>query len=92
MLEEEKNQPCASFQSGNISSAVWKEEVQKDGDTYIQYSVKIQKQFKKTKESEYKPTNYYFRDELPRLQLVVAKAYEFICLHGNKKTEEEIPI
>ena len=91
-MAEQGDQPCASFRVGNISAAVWKKEKLKDGETYIEYSVKIQKQYKDKKDSEYKPTNYYFRDELPRLQLVVAKAYEFICLQTNKKVEEEIPI
>ena len=83
------NKPEIEFRAGgNITAAVWKEEKQ-DGDrTYNQYTVKIQKQFKKAGESEYKPTNYYFRDDLPKLQLVVQKAYEYICL----KTRDNIPV
>ena len=91
-MAEGKNQPCVIFRIDNIGAAVWAEKMQKDGKTYIKYSVKIQKHFRKPNESEYKPTNYYFKDDLPKLQLVTAKAYEFICLQTSKNAEEDIPI
>ena len=81
------NKPEIEFRGGgNITAAVWREEKQ-DGDrTYNHYTVKIQKQFKKG--DDWKDTDYYFRDDLPKLQLVVQKAYEYICL----KTTDAIPV
>ena len=91
MSEQENNKPIKDFRSGNIQASVWKNQFEKDGQILVRYSVRIQKQFRKDG-GDYKETNYYFRDDIPKLILVAQKAYEYLALAESKDAEESIPI
>jgi len=91
MSQQNSSKPIKDFRSGGIQASVWRNEVQKDGDTVVRNSVKIQKRFKNEK-GDYENTDYYFRDDLPRLILVAQKAFEFIALKESKDAEESVPV
>jgi hypothetical protein len=91
MSEQEKNKPIKDFRSGNIQASVWKNQIEKDGQTLVRHSVRIQKQFRNDS-GDYQGTPYYFRDDLPKLILVAQKAFEFIALAESKESEESIPV
>ena len=91
MSQQEKDKPIKDFRAGNIQASVWRNEVQKDGQTVVRYSVKIQKQFRKD-DGDYQETNYYFRDDIPKLILVAQKSYEYIALTESKEAEESVPV
>ena len=91
MSQQNDSKPIKDFRAGNIQASVWRNEIQKDGQTVVRYSVKIQKQFRKD-DGNYQETNYYFRDDIPRLILVAQKAFEFIALNESKDTEESVPV
>jgi hypothetical protein len=86
-MSQEKSKPVKSFKAGTIQSSIWRKETQEDGQTVVRYSVRIQKQYKND-EGKWQNSDYYFPDELPRVQLVAAKAFEFIALKESKTTEE----
>jgi len=90
-MSQEKSKPIKDFRSGNIQASIWRNEVDKDGQTVVRHSVRIQKQFRND-EGDYQETNYYFRDDIPRLILVAQKAFEFISLSESKEAEESIPV
>jgi len=79
------------FRSGNIQASVWRNEADKDGQTVVRHSVRIQKQFRNDG-GDYQETNYYFRDDIPKLILVAQKAFEFIALSESKESEESVPV
>ena len=91
MSEQEKSKPLKDFRASNIQASVWRKEIEKDGQTVVRHSVRIQKQFRND-DGDYQETDYYFRDDLPKLILVAQKAFEFIALTENKETEESIPV
>ena len=91
MSQENNSKPIKDFRSGGIQASVWRNESEKDGQTVVRHSVRIQKQFRK-EDGSYEDTQYYFRDDLPRLVLVAQKAFEFISLKESKDTEDSIPI
>ena len=92
MSQQEKDKPIKDFRAGNnIQASVWRNEVEKDGQTVVRHSVRIQKQFRND-DGDYQETNYYFRDDLPKLILVAQKAFEFIALSESKETEESMPV
>jgi len=49
------------------------------------YSIRIQKRYRDDRDGQWKTTSYLRPDELPKLALVVSKAYEFLTL---RETEE----
>lgn len=85
------NQPIKEFRIGIISAAIWRNETVQDGKTVVMHSVRIQKRFRK-QSGEWENTDYYFPEDLPKLQLVVAKAFEFISLKESKDAEESLPV
>ena len=88
MSEQGKDKPIKDFRAGGgIKASVWRNEVEKNGQTVVRHSVRIQKQFRKDG-GDYRETDYYFRDDLPKLILVAQKAFEFIALRESKDAEE----
>jgi hypothetical protein len=84
-MSQQNNKPIKSFKAGSIEASIWKQEVEKNGQT--RHSVRIQKQFR-NKDKNYEKTDYYFRDDLPKLILVAQKAYEYCALNEIEKSEE----
>ena len=91
-MTQQNNQPVKTFQSGPISTSVWRnEDAQQDGTTRVKHSVRFQKRFR-NKDGQWQNSDYYFPEDLPKLQLVVAKAFEFISLKESKDPEESVPV
>ncbi len=91
MSQQNDSKPIKDFRSGGIQASVWRNEVQKDGQTVVRHSVRIQKQFRK-EDGDYENTDYYFRDDLPKLILVAQKAFEYITLKESQDVEESAPV
>lgn len=89
-MSQQNNKPIKSFKAGSIEASVWKQKVDRNGQTVTRHSVRIQKQF--LKDGSYEKTDYYFRDDLPKLILVAQKAFDFIALRASADAEEEIPV
>ena len=90
----ENRPPEKEFRAGLVKASVWENEKQNDkGDTVTYFSVKIEKSYK-TKDDKgndiWKTSNTYFREDIPKLQLVAAKAFEYIALTESK--EETLPV
>ena len=91
MSQQDNSKPIKDFRAGNIQASVWRNELNKDGQTVVRHSVRIQKRYR-TKGGDYESTEYYFCDDLPRLILVARKAFEFIALQESKDADESIPV
>ena len=91
MSEQEKDKPIKSFSAGSIEVSIWRQEVNKNGQTIVRHSVKIQKQYKNDKD-EWKKTDYYWPEELAKLESLVRKAFDFILIKESKDAEETIPV
>ena len=91
MSEQEKTKPIKSFNAGRVKASIWKNETDQDGQSLVRYSVQIQKQYKNN-HGEWINTDSFFPDELPKLESVVRKSYEFILVKESKDFEEDIPI
>lgn len=86
-MYETPRKPIKEFRAGGrgcISASIWRNEIDdetgKDGRTTVTYSVRIQKRYYDIKTDSWHNSEYYFADELPRIRLVIDKAYEFIKL------------
>ena len=86
-----ENKPIKDFRAGNIQAGIWRNEVEKDGQTVVRHCVHVQKRFRKD-DGSYENTDYFFPDDLPRLALVAQKAYEYIILSESKDAEDAVPV
>ena len=91
-MTQQNNQPTKEFRAGAISASVWRnEEPQQDGSVRVRHSVKIQKRYR-DKDGAWQDSDYFFPEDLPKLELVVRKAFEYISLKESKDAEETIPV
>ena len=74
--------PEKEFRAGTISAAIWRNETEQDGRTVVQHSVRINKRYRDPKTGDWRDSDYFFANDLPRLKLVVDKAYRVHCLKG----------
>ncbi len=89
--QNDKQKPEAEFRAGLISASVWRNEVQQDGQTIVRYSIRPQKRYRKD-DGSYENSEYYFPEDLPKLILVIQKAYEFTTLKERKDLDEALPV
>lgn len=75
--------PATTIRAGGIKATVWENQT-KDGNTY--YSVSLSRSYKDGE--EWKETNSYYRDDLPKVELVTRKAFEFIHLEAERQVDK----
>ena len=85
-MAEQLNQPVKKFRAGQISASVWRNERQEDGRTLVNHSVSIQKRYRDV-DGAWKDSATFFANDLPRLELVVRKAYEYLTLAAVEESE-----
>ena len=83
-MNQQGNPPIKEFRAGRIKAAIWRNEVEDGGRAQIRYSVKLQKRYHDRKTDEWKSTDQYFAEDLPRLELVASEAYRFIILRTSE--------
>ena len=83
-MAKQTNQPIKEFRVGGIKAAIWRNEVERDGRTVVQHTVKVQNWYRDKTTGEWKATDYFYPNDLPKLQLVVAKAFEFVSLRESE--------
>jgi len=75
---EKKNKPVAVFRAGGISATVWANEAEKNGARVTMHSVQVERTYKVGE--EYKTTSSFGVQDLPRVELVAARAFEWLVL------------
>ena len=82
-MANQGNAPVKELRAGGIKASVWKnEQVNEEGRTVVQHSVKIQRSYR-DKNGEWKQSEYFYPADLPKLVLVAQKAFEFVSLSEN---------
>ena len=79
--------PVKEYRSGALSVAIWRNETQENGKTIVKHSVRPQKRYRDDN-NNWKDTCYLFPDEIPRMAMLLNKAYEFIQLKESKDAED----
>ncbi len=75
--------PEKRFRCGSIEAAVFVNEIEKNGAKVKLKKVSIQKRYINA-DGEWKSTNSYDTNDLPKLKLVVGEAYRYLALgQGN---------
>ena len=77
MPNSENERPIKEFRIGGIKVAIWSKEVEQGGQTSVRHSIRIQKRFK-PEGADWRDTDYYFPEELPKVRLLIDRAYEFV--------------
>ena len=79
------DKPIKRFRAGSVEAAVWKnEQVDQNGQTVERHSVTIRKSYRDKESGQWKQSDSFFPSDLPRLALVVQKAFEFVSLNESE--------
>ena len=88
MTQTDSQKPAKTFPvGGTITATVWRNETHRDDRTVINHSVQIQKRYFDKKDEEWKTSGSFFADDLPRIRLALAKAYEYIMMEASRGAE-----
>ncbi len=72
-----------------VSAAVWRRErITQDGQATRDFSISIGKRYKDKATGDWKSSSSFFPDDLPHVELVVRKAFEYVTLKRDQDTEE----
>ena len=91
-MSQEKKRPQRVFRAGRVSAAVWKNEIERDGRTVVQWSTKIKKTYRDDASDGWKSTDYYYPSELSDLLIVTRHALDFIRLREGAQDDVEEPV
>jgi len=75
--------PNKEVRAASIKAAIWGEEREEEGRTVVRHTVRIQKRYLDKDSDEWRTTEYFFPNDLPRLCLVAEKAFEYIALSAS---------
>jgi hypothetical protein len=100
MENTNENRPEKKFRAAGVSATVWRNSGQnKDGEPISYRTISIERNYK-DKNGEWKSTNSFRTNDLPKVALVSNKAYEYILMadkdmsgsaaNDNDSIEEEI--
>jgi len=76
----DKDQPIKEFRAGGVAASVWASKSPVNGRSTTQHSIRVQKRYRDDRSGQWKTTTYFRPDELPKLALVVSRAFEFLSL------------
>ena len=79
MTQQANTPPIKEFRAGTISASIWRNEVERNGAMVVRHSIRIQKRFRQD-DGNWRNTDRFFPEELEKLRLVAAKAFEFTSL------------
>jgi hypothetical protein len=65
------------FVCGGVSASVWEQERESDGDVFLAESVTFSRRYK-NQSGGWSSTKSFRKNDLPRLQVVSQRAYEFL--------------
>jgi len=77
--------PEKKFSCGQISASIWAKTKTVEGDTVKFYSVTINKAYKE--DEDWKHTNSFDIEDLPKVALVANEAYKYIRLKSTDSDE-----
>lgn len=90
MGKQQSNRPTNVIRvSAGIQAALWESTVEQDGRQVVQYSVKVTRSYRDKTTGEWKTTDYFRVNDLPRLIVAAQKAFEFCVLKGDEDDKDD---
>jgi len=87
---EKNNKPEKKFRCGGVGAAIWKNNTTIEGRQINTYSIQIQKRYK-DKDDNWKDTNSFHTNDLPKVALAAQKSYEWITLKQDNNSDNQQP-
>jgi hypothetical protein len=82
LIVQDSHPPQKKFVAGAISATIWKNEKHIQDTEFEITSVSLQKNYK-DKDGNWKTTHSFKTNDIPKVKLVLDKAYEYLTLKGE---------
>jgi len=79
MSQRTTSKPAKTFRGGPVQASIWRSDSKRDGRMVAKHTIRLRKRFRQ-ENGTYRDTVCFFPDDLPRVALVVQKAFEYITL------------
>ena len=84
-------QPVKSIRFGRIEAAIFKHEMDRDGNAVARFNVKIHKRYQ-DKNGNWQSSNSFFLNELPDVSCAADEAYKHLRLRESEPNEQDAPV
>jgi len=85
---ENMTKPLKEFASASIRAVIWENEREKNGQKFTTHTVRVERRYR-DENSEWQGTNGFRKNDLPNVELVVRKAFEFLTMREREPQDEE---
>ena len=87
-MTQQANHPVKEFRVGTTKAAIWRNEVERDGQTVVQHSIKVQRSYQDPKTGDWKSQEMkLFPDHIPGMMLVLDETYKFCRLRESEEQD-----
>jgi hypothetical protein len=92
MQDEVRNKPIKVFACGAIKAAIWADSRVIDNEVVEVYSIKFDRSYKDKGDGQWKHTETFNAEDLPKVAMVAMEAYRFLRLrsHGDEHQNNDI--
>ena len=87
---ESMARPLKQFASGSVRATIWENERERGKQQFTTHTVRIERVYKDLN-GEWQTTNGFNKNDLPNLELLVRKAFEFLSMREREPQDEENP-
>lgn len=87
---ESMAKPLKEFASGAVRATIWENEREKDNQKFTTHTIRVERTYK-DQSGEWQSTNGFRQSDLPNVELVVRKAFEFLTMREREPQDEENP-
>ena len=88
MSTNKKNRPVKELRAGDVTAAVWKNLVRRNGEPTEAYSIGIRRHYKDHKTEEWKTTRSFTPRSLANALIVLRRAQEYCLLTESRDANE----
>ena len=83
-MADSSDAPIKEFRAGMAHASIWGKTVKRGDRSWTEHSIRVLKEYKDDRAGEWRTTTYFRTEDLPKLALVVSKAYEFLTLREGR--------
>ena len=84
---EKMTKPLKEFGSGSVRATIWENEREKDKQKFTTHTIRVERTYQDGN-GEWQATNGFRKGDLPNVELVVRKAFEFLTMRERQPQDE----
>jgi hypothetical protein len=86
-MSSQPQPPDKDFRAGTMRAAIWRNEIEQDGQTVVRHSVQLTKRYR-DRDGQWRDSDTLFVNDLPRAKLVLDKAFEYVVLKESERESD----